>query len=78
MGEDFNDTRDNSEKRGGRLRAEGSFQMFRSFISNMQMAEVNFTGNAWTWANNSKEEDYVEARLDSLFHMFGCIIVQRP
>lgn len=41
--------------------------MFRSFISNMQMTKVNFTGNAQTWANNREGEGYVEEILDRFF-----------
>lgn len=67
MGGDFNDIRDHLEKQWGRQRAEGSFNMFRSFICDMQTNEVNFTGSAWTWTNNQAGDDYVEERLDRFF-----------
>lgn len=41
--------------------------MFQTFISNMNMTEVNYTGHDWTWANNREGEGFMEERLDRFF-----------
>lgn len=63
----MNAIRSADEKQGGRLRSEPSFQNFKNFIDEMEMAELNFTGRSWTWANNQEEEGFVEERLDHFF-----------
>lgn len=62
---DFNDIRDNNKKQGGRRRAENSFLDFRNFISEMQMGEIKFKGEPFTWANNLEGEGFIQERLDS-------------
>lgn len=34
--------------------SESSFQDFRNFIDDMNMGEINFRGEPFTWANNRK------------------------
>lgn len=66
----MNDIRSPEEKNGGRLRFEASCRVFREFIDRMNMEEMEFTGNMWTWANNWHDEGYIEARLDRFFGAF--------
>lgn len=42
---DFNDIRDQEEKKGGRRRQDCSFWGFRNFIADMEMGEVKFRGD---------------------------------
>lgn len=67
MGGDFNDIKDNSEKQGGRERLASSFVVFRNFISKMQMGEIKFKGEPFTWANNREGEGFIQERLDRFF-----------
>lgn len=67
MGEDFNNIRDNSEKKEGRLRQESSLMDFRNFISAMRMGDVKFRGDRYTWANNRESEEFIQERLDGFF-----------
>lgn len=64
LGGDLNDIKDNSEKKGGRLRSEASFTNFRDFIRALGAAEIQYKGPNWTWANNRENEGFVEERLD--------------
>lgn len=57
-----------TEKKGGRRRTERSFGAFRSFITAMEMGEVQFRGDCFTWANNREQEGFIQKRLD---HFFG-------
>lgn len=49
---DFNDIKNNEEKRGGRRRSESSFSDFRDFIAKIEMGDMKFKGETFTWANN--------------------------
>lgn len=53
MGEDFNNIINSNEKKWGKARSESSFQDFRNFID-MNMGEIKFRGEPFTWANNRK------------------------
>lgn len=64
---DFNDIRNNEEKKGGRHRQESSFHDFRNFISEMQMGKIKLKGKTFTWANNTKGEGFIQERLDRFF-----------
>lgn len=67
MGGDFNNIRDNSEKKEERLRQERSLMDFRNFISAMGMGEVKFRGDGYIWANNRESEGFIQERLDRFF-----------
>lgn len=67
LGVDFNDIRKPQEKQGGKLRTEASCKGFTDFIEQMHMEEVEVQGQQWTWANNWRDEGYIEARLDRFF-----------
>lgn len=67
LGGDFNEIRHPLEKQGGRVRHEDSCKAFQDFIQKMNMEEVEVQGRQSTWANNWKEEGYIEARLDRFF-----------
>lgn len=54
-------------KTRGRKRLEGSFQNFRNFIAEMNMGEVKFRDNPFTWANNHANEGFIQERLDKFF-----------
>lgn len=60
MGGDFNDTRNHDEKLGGRRRLENSFASFRNFIPGMEMGELKFIGDMYTWANNRAHESFIQ------------------
>lgn len=49
LGGDFNDIRNNEEKKGGRHRQKNSFYDFRNFIFEMQMGKIKFKGQTFTW-----------------------------
>lgn len=66
MGGDFNDLREHEEKIGGKKRLDSSFNMFNSFINDMEMAKISSVGNVYTWANNREGEGFVET-LDRFF-----------
>lgn len=61
LGGDFNDIRDHEEKRGGSRRHKGRFQRL---IAEMDMGEVKFRGDPFTWVNNRDGEDFIQERLD--------------
>ena len=67
MGGDFNDIRCHDEKVGGRKRKDCSFWNFRSFIVSMEMGELKFRGEPYTWANNRDVEGFIQERLDRFF-----------
>lgn len=64
---DFNEIKCKEEKRGGIIRNENSFLMFRNFIATMEMGDLGFTGESFTWANNRKGEGFIQERLDRFF-----------
>lgn len=52
LGGDLNDIKSQEEKKGGRVRSKSSFTDFRDFIANMEMSDIKFRGDAYTWVNN--------------------------
>lgn len=49
------------------MRQESSLMDFRIFISVMEMGEVKFRGDGYTWANNRESEGFIQERLDRFF-----------
>lgn len=64
MGGDF------EEKRRGKTRLVSSFNMFNSFIHDMDMAEISSVRYVYTWVNNQEGEEFVEEKLDRFFGAF--------
>lgn len=64
---DFNDIRSHEEKKGGRKRLESSFAGFRNFIAEIEMGDIKFKGESWTWGNNREREGFIQERLDRFF-----------
>ena len=60
---DFNDILDNSEKKGGPLRWEGSFLAFRSFVSQNGLWDLNHSGNSLSW-RGTRYSHHIKSRLD--------------
>ena len=60
---DFNDILTNQEKEGGRVRAEGSFVDFRTFISECDLYDLPHTGDFLSW-RGVWIEGVVRCRLD--------------
>lgn len=54
---DFNDIKNQEEKKGGRARPEHSFAAFRKLIAKMEMGEIKFKEGMFTWATIEKERD---------------------
>lgn len=48
------------------MRVESSFNIFRTFIIEMEVREVTFRDKRWTWANRQRER-FIEKRLDMFF-----------
>lgn len=67
FGGDFNEIKCQEEKRGGLVRPESSFQMFRNFIAAMEMGDLGFKGQSFTWANKREGEGYIQERLERFF-----------
>lgn len=59
VGGDFNDIKNQEEKKGGNARLEGSFSGFRNFILDMGMGDLGFKGDMFTWVNNREGEGYI-------------------
>lgn len=64
IGGDFNEIKNNEEKRDGRRRQENSLSDFRKFIVDMDMGKVRFRGEPFTWANNREREGFIPERLE--------------
>lgn len=64
---DFNDTKNQEEKKGEKRRQAGIFSDFKSFIADMEMGDIKFKEEAFTWANNRENESYIQERLDRFF-----------
>lgn len=45
---DFNEIKNNEEKRGRRTRQESNFTGFRTFISEMGMGDISYSGRTFT------------------------------
>lgn len=59
-----NDIKCQEEKEGGRRRSEGSFEDFQNFIVEMEMGDIKFRGDAYTWKNNRENEGFIKERFD--------------
>lgn len=55
-GADFNDIVTQADKQGENRRVESSFNLFRTFITEMEMGEVTFRDKRWIWDNNRQRE----------------------
>ncbi|CAA0828300.1 Unknown protein, partial [Striga hermonthica] len=62
------------EKRGGIERSLGSCESFNEFIYDMGMEEVRMEGYQFTWTNNRRAEEWVEAKLDRVFGSFDWLM----
>ncbi|CAA7055122.1 unnamed protein product [Microthlaspi erraticum] len=60
---EFNEILDNSEKKGGPARAEGSFVDFQSFMSGCDLFDLRFSGNFLSW-RGKRRNHLVRCRLD--------------
>lgn len=60
---DLNDILDNSEKRGGPKRCEGSFINFRCFVNQNGLWNVKHSGNAMSW-RGTRHTHFIKERLD--------------
>lgn len=49
---------------GDNRRSESCFQVFRSFIAEMDMGDINYKGDTYTWANNREGEGFIQEMLD--------------
>lgn len=67
IGGDFNEIKNNEDKREGRRRQESNFSNFRNFILDMEMGDIRFMGETFTWVNNKKGEGYNHEMLDKYF-----------
>lgn len=52
LGGDLNNIKSQEEKEGGRVRSESKFTDFRDFIADMEMGDIKFRRDAYTWVNN--------------------------
>lgn len=55
------------KRRGGKERHDSSFQDFRDFVVDMEMGDIKFTGNTYTWTNNKKGVGFIQERLDRFY-----------
>lgn len=60
---DFNELTDNSEKKGGPERAEGTFCAFRTFLSSNGLFDIKHYGNYLSW-RGKRNSHIVQCRLD--------------
>ncbi|KAG2274085.1 hypothetical protein Bca52824_056640 [Brassica carinata] len=60
---DFNELIDNSEKRGGPERTEGTFGAFRTFLSENDLFDLKHSGNVFSW-RGKRGTHLVRCRLD--------------
>ena len=63
---DMNDLLSSGEKWGGKQRSDRSFRIFRNFVNNNQLIDIEFEGIPWTWCNNWDEEGEVRERFDRI------------
>jgi len=63
LSSDFNEFLDNSKKRGGPVRPEGSFIPFRSFVSQNGLWDVSHSGNMFSWRGH-RHSHFIHSRLD--------------
>lgn len=67
-------TLDQVEKLRGRRRHESSFMSFRNFITKMEMGEVKFREDTFTWGNSRENEGFIQERLDRFFRSVDWIV----
>lgn len=60
---DFNEVIDNSEKKGGPVRAEGNFGAFRTSLSENDLFDLKHSGSLLSW-RGKRESHLVRCRLD--------------
>lgn len=60
---DFNKILENSEKKGGPRRHEGSFINFRSFVSQNGLWDIKHSGNHLSW-RGMRHNHFIRSRLD--------------
>lgn len=46
------------------MRNEASFQSFRTFLADMEMGDIVYRGDTFTWANNTEQEGFIQEWLD--------------
>ncbi|KAL0284392.1 UNVERIFIED_CONTAM: putative mitochondrial protein [Sesamum angustifolium] len=61
---DFNERLEQSEKKGGPLRAEWQIRNFRNCLTYCELHDMGFLGSPYTWCNNQREPLTVYERLD--------------
>ncbi|XP_071918969.1 uncharacterized protein [Coffea arabica] len=59
LASDMNDLLSSGEKWEGKQRSDRSFRIFRNFVNNNQLIDIEFEGIPWTWCNNWDEEGEV-------------------
>lgn len=82
---DFNEIKNQGEKKGGKARQEGSFSVFRSFISKIEMEDFDFKGDVFTVLTTEKEKatskkgwtDFMDLKsgLSSMIQQKGLILL---
>ncbi|KAK4397026.1 hypothetical protein Sango_1539200 [Sesamum angolense] len=61
---DFNEILDDSEKRGGRPRPLWQVRRFREALVSIDVYDLGFEGDPFTWCNRHPEPDIIFERLD--------------
>jgi hypothetical protein len=62
---DFNEILFESEKVGGRRKAQSSIEKFRHALEDCGLDDLGFVGDAFTWRNHHHQaEGYIKQRLD--------------
>lgn len=64
---DFNEIKNNEDKREGRKRQKNSFSDFRNLILDIKIGDIGFRGETFTWANNREGAWFIWERLDKFF-----------
>lgn len=59
IGGDFNDIKNDEEKKRGRKKSESRFCDFRNFILEMGIVDIKFKGEICTWANNREGKGFI-------------------
>ncbi|XP_058746609.1 uncharacterized protein LOC131619537 [Vicia villosa] len=63
---DFNDTVQESEKRGGNCRSSSQMAWGRQSLANCNLIDVGFWGYSFTWTNGRQGSDNIQCRLDRI------------
>jgi hypothetical protein len=61
---DFNEITRQEEQCGGNVRSAAQMERFRDCLSDCGLADLGFSGYAFTWNNRREGSDNVQARLD--------------